>query len=105
MCTEATLVQGGERFGPYGMSGHGYIPRIDRIVKPGEEVVVEAIFDPYERAHSEPTQPGSVGLGLAVARQLTRMMGGDLTYSRVGDTTRFEMTVPRYVEVPQPVRI
>ena len=66
---------------------------------------VEAIFDPYERAHSEPTQPGSVGLGLAVARQLTRMMGGDLTYSRVGDTTRFEMTVPRYVEVPQPVRI
>jgi signal transduction histidine kinase len=65
---------------------------------------VEAIFEPYERAHSEPTQPGSVGLGLAVARQLTRMMGGDLHYSRVGDTTRFEMSVPRYTEAAQPVR-
>lgn len=57
MCTEAALVQGGERFGPYGMSGHGFIPRIDRIVAPGEEVTVEAIFDP--NAH------GPAGLGRA----------------------------------------
>ncbi len=77
------------------------------VVDDGEGVPedrVEAIFEPYERAHSEPTQPGSVGLGLAVARQLTRMMGGDLSYSRVDGTTRFEMTVPRYIEAAQPVR-
>jgi signal transduction histidine kinase len=64
---------------------------------------IEAIFEPYERAHSEPTQPGSVGLGLSVARQLTRMMGGDLSYARVDGTTRFEMSVPRYVEASQPI--
>ena len=64
---------------------------------------IEAIFEPYERAHSEPTQPGSVGLGLSVARQLTRMMGGDLSYSRVDGTTRFEMSVPCYVETSQPI--
>lgn len=64
---------------------------------------IEAIFEPYERAHAEPTQPGSVGLGLSVARQLTRMMGGDLSYARVDETTRFEMSVPRYVEASQPI--
>ncbi len=64
---------------------------------------IEAIFEPYERAHSEPTQPGSVGLGLSVARQLTRMMGGDLAYARVDGTTRFEMSVPRFVETSRPI--
>jgi signal transduction histidine kinase len=64
---------------------------------------IEAIFEPYERAHAEPTQPGSVGLGLSVARQLTQMMGGDLAYARVDDTTRFEMSVPRFVEASQPI--
>ena len=64
---------------------------------------IGAIFEPYERAHSEPTQPGSVGLGLSVARQLTRMMGGDLAYARVDGTTRFEMSVPRYIEASLPI--
>jgi signal transduction histidine kinase len=76
------------------------------VVDDGEGVPddrIEAIFEPYERAHSEPTQPGSVGLGLSVARQLTRMMGGDLTYSRVDGTTRFEMSVPSYVGASQPI--
>ncbi len=77
------------------------------VVDDGEGVPndrIEAIFQPYERAHTEPTQPGSVGLGLAVARQLTRMMGGDLQYIRSDGETRFEMSVPRYVEAPQAVR-
>lgn len=60
----------------------------------------DAIFQPYERAHSEPTQPGSVGLGLAVARQLTRMMGGDLSYTRIAGLTRFEISLPRFVDRP-----
>ena len=77
------------------------------VVDDGEGVPndrIEAIFEPYERAHSEPTQPGSVGLGLAVARELTHMMGGDLKYSRADGETRFEMSVPRYVEAAQPIR-
>ncbi|MDH3247347.1 MAG: HAMP domain-containing histidine kinase [Acidimicrobiia bacterium] len=76
------------------------------VVDDGEGVPddrIEAIFEPYERAHAEPTQPGSVGLGLSVARQLTRMMGGDLGYSRIDGTTRFEMSVPRYIEASRPI--
>lgn len=36
----------------------------------------DRIFEPYQRAHDRPTQPGSVGLGLTVARQLARLMAG-----------------------------
>lgn len=54
----------------------------------------ERIFEPYVRAHESPTQPASVGLGLAVSRSLARAMGGDLTYGRTGGWTRFTFTVP-----------
>lgn len=46
MCTTATLTKGDQRFGPYGMPGHGAIPRIDQIVNPSEEATVEVVFDP-----------------------------------------------------------
>ena len=55
----------------------------------------EHIFDPYFRAQaSSDAKPDSVGLGLAVARQLARMMDGDLVYRRRGGWTRFELTLP-----------
>ena len=54
----------------------------------------ERIFEPYVRAHENPTQPASVGLGLAVSRSLARAMGGELTYSRTGGWTRFTFTIP-----------
>jgi len=54
----------------------------------------EHIFDPYYRSKSEDTKPDSVGLGLAVARQLARMMGGDVVYRRRGGWTLFELTLP-----------
>ncbi len=57
----------------------------------------ETIFEPYLSAHKPGTQPGSVGLGLAVSRTLARLMGGDLVYTGNGGTT-FELTVP--VETP-----
>jgi signal transduction histidine kinase len=54
----------------------------------------EHIFDPYYRSRTESTRPESVGLGLAVARQLARVMDGDLIYVRQGGWTRFELTLP-----------
>jgi signal transduction histidine kinase len=56
-----------------------------------------AIFEAYERGHANLTQPGSVGLGLTVSRQLARMMDGDLTFERRDSMTRFEFTVPACV--------
>ena len=54
---------------------------------------IDSIFDPYERAHQTAGLPQSVGLGLAVARQLSRLMGGDVRYSYVECTT-FTLTLP-----------
>jgi signal transduction histidine kinase len=54
----------------------------------------EHIFDPYFRAQTTESKPDSVGLGLAVARQLARMMGGDLVYRRRDGWTCFELSLP-----------
>lgn len=54
----------------------------------------EAIFEPYRRAHEQPTQPASVGLGLTVSRRLARMMGGDITYQVRNARSVFTVTLP-----------
>lgn len=54
----------------------------------------ERIFEPYQRAHDRPTQPGSIGLGLTVSRQLARLMGGDLIYRSTESESIFELTLP-----------
>ncbi len=54
----------------------------------------ERIFDPYFRSSSGVAKPDSVGLGLAVARQLARLMGGDVAYRRRKGWTVFELTLP-----------
>ncbi|HSK07382.1 MAG TPA: HAMP domain-containing sensor histidine kinase [Acidimicrobiia bacterium] len=41
----------------------------------------DQIFQPYHRGHQTPGQPGSVGIGLAISRQLAELMGGTLTYT------------------------
>jgi len=46
MCTTAALMMGGRQFGPYGMPGHGFIPKINESISPGEEAVVDVVFDP-----------------------------------------------------------
>lgn len=40
----------------------------------------------------------SLGIGLPIARELARHMGGDLTYARTSDVTRFELTLPAHDE-------
>lgn len=57
---------------------------------PDEEV--EYIFDPYVTGNSG--VEGSVGLGLAVARQLAELMGGSLEYERAGGESVFCLILP-----------
>lgn len=46
MCTTAALTMNGEKFGPYGMPGHGFIPKINETIGAGEEAIVEVVFNP-----------------------------------------------------------
>jgi signal transduction histidine kinase len=60
-------------------------------VRPAES---ELIFERYYRSEESPTQPGSVGIGLAVSRQLAELMGGTLRYVGASDESRFELNLP-----------
>ncbi|MGH8950412.1 MAG: ATP-binding protein [Acidimicrobiia bacterium] len=55
----------------------------------------ERIFEPYYRYHSESSQPGSVGLGLTVARGLAELMEGSLTYRRYDGQSIFTLRLPQ----------
>ena len=46
MCTSASLIKGSSRKGPFGMPGHGFIPKINESFNPNEEAEVEVVFDP-----------------------------------------------------------
>lgn len=52
------------------------------------------IFERYYRSSESPTQPGSVGIGLAVSRQLAEMMSGVLDYVPGESQHRFELSLP-----------
>ncbi len=56
MCTAATLRKGGIDFGPFGMEGHGFTPRLNEVFVPGEEAELRVEFDPA--AHG----PAGVGM-------------------------------------------
>ena len=55
----------------------------------------ESIFEPYYRYHDEPTQPGAVGLGLTVSRDLAQLMNGNLTYRHDRGRSIFTLRLPR----------
>ncbi|MGH8914067.1 MAG: sensor histidine kinase [Acidimicrobiia bacterium] len=66
----------------------------------------ELIFERYYRSQQSPTQPGSVGIGLAVSRQLAEMMEGTLRYVGSSGESRFELSLPlSTMENPQGVLI
>ena len=52
----------------------------------------ERIFETYATAH--PGVEASVGLGLAVSRQLAELMGGSLNYSRDLNESVFRLELP-----------
>ncbi len=61
----------------------------------------QRIWEPYQRARQQPTQPLSVGLGLTVSRRLARRMGGDLVYVRRDQRNVFELRLPAVPGVAQ----
>jgi len=47
MCTEATLVNGASRKGPFGMPGHGGLSsQTNETVNPGQEISIDVVVDP-----------------------------------------------------------
>ncbi len=56
--------------------------------------VARRIFEPYERGELDSGKPGSIGLGLTVARTLARLQQGDLIYVREGASNAFRITLP-----------
>lgn len=62
MCTTASLLKNGKQFGPYGMPGHGLIPKLNKLINPNEEAIVKIVFDPA--AH------GPAGVG-KIQREIT----------------------------------
>lgn len=55
MCTSALLKTFAGEWGPFGMPGHGYVPKLNILINPNETAEIEAIYDPA--AH------GPTGLG------------------------------------------
>lgn len=53
----------------------------------------EVMFEAYRSLGTQVGPLPSIGLGLTVSRQLARLMGGDLTYRHVGEST-FEVSLP-----------
>jgi len=54
----------------------------------------ESIFEPYRRAHDAPGLTASMGLGLAISRDLARLMDGDLIYEMTSSSTVFTLSMP-----------
>lgn len=52
------------------------------------------IFEPFRRSSKDDHSSGSVGLGLAVTRQLARLMDGDVAYDETDRGTVFRVTLP-----------
>ena len=57
---------------------------------------IERLFSPYEQAGADPARAfGGTGLGLSISRDLTRLMGGELTAANAeGGGARFTVRLP-----------
>ncbi len=61
------------------------------------EAVADRVFERYYRDSPGDAQPGSVGIGLTISRDLARMMGGNLYYERSDGWTAFTLELDEWV--------
>jgi signal transduction histidine kinase len=66
---------------------------------------VDRLFDRFVNGGRDALLTGSVGLGLAVARQLVELMDGTLTYVRQDGITLFTITLPASIAPSRPVQL
>ena len=60
-----------------------------------DQAKLESIFEPFTQLDQEAGQREGVGLGLAISRKLSRLMGGDLSATSVaGEGSVFSVFVP-----------
>jgi len=57
---------------------------------------VESIFSPYRVSSSRSEAAGSIGLGLAISRQLANLMDGDITYRHDTANSIFDLELPAH---------
>ncbi|MTV37558.1 response regulator [Duganella radicis] len=68
---------------------------------------LERIFQPFEQMGNMQRREGGAGLGLAISRQLVRIMGGDIAVASAlgqGSTFWFELAAPVATSAPAVVR-
>ena len=55
---------------------------------------IDVIFAPYRVGSSRAETAGSIGLGLAISRELARLMDGDITYHHDDTNSVFDLALP-----------
>jgi len=90
---------GGPNIRVYGdAAGSRYVVSVEDDGPGVPSEIVDRLFTRFVHDADARLAGGSVGLGLAVAHQLARAMGGSLDYERVGNRTAFVLSLPLAVE-------